>query len=789
MNIVKRRMSLSCFRREQSARSRSVVASGKRRSGKVDKQKEEERRRQEEEEARIRKEQEEAERQEKERLEVEERERLEAKERERRDGELAELSEALQAVRLSTAQAESQQRASAQWERYMRCDGTPDPSEAKEINTFLSLWVESAPRDVATALQQCSTALDLIEELEFVLADTPDGVLNVQTVSRHRHSILQLQEIIARKLDQVTHDLLKCASKDADLETGNLQTVVESPFMTLMLWANLNKNPRFKGYEFADRGAGFELPKPLAACPVAVRILWTRYDHLTHLCATSDLTPATTTTDGVPAGPAADPAERSDARPQTGDATAAPPEKERREEEAAEQEGKEEGEAAVGGGGGGGGGAEEPNAQAEEGAAQIERRKSPMSTSSQADDEKVAGTEEETEITVVETDRAAPPELPVQQHDGTMGSDEVDLRQQLPLGGVLYVDLLELPPQPTFISGWTITQELEEEGGLRSYPYRGGDAATQRGAPSAGDSRGAGEEHEAEGEPRDPPLGVTVAVPPSLVVFEAPQVARWDPQRQRWRTDDVSDVTYDEATRKVAFRLATAGPVCLLADAHVNMPYHGWELRSKGPQRVLFTVMAAFVDVEFEIRPGECRLCELPEEGGESKTLSSLRGVWMSPARLRDTLRRHGLNVFPGAHSDKYVAVNVKDAQAESRAYEQMALLVSNFSFSWSRWNATRGVHQLVMQVREGEEAAGGDAWGLLLVTAERSCRLRMSESAPAFTDELPDGAELHSTLCHALLAARDSTPAEMRAAATAAPALTSTLRQLLASTRVLSYC
>ncbi|XP_032833969.2 dynein axonemal intermediate chain 7 isoform X1 [Petromyzon marinus] len=766
-----------------SARS-SVVASGKRRSGKVDKQKkEEERRRQEEEEARIRKEQEEAERQERERLEVEERERLEAKERERRDGELAELSEALQAVWLSTTQADSQRRASAQWERYMRCDGTPDPSEAKEINTFLSLWAESAPRDVATALRECSTALDLIDELEFVLADTPDRVLNVQTVSRHRHSILQLQEIIASKLDQVTHHLLKCASKDADLETGNLQTVVESSFMTLMLWANVNKNPRFKGYEFADRGVGFELPRPLAACPVAVRILWTRYDHLTT---------ATTTTDAVPAGPAADPAERSDARPRTGDATVAPPEKERREEEGDEQEGKEEGEAAVDDGGGGGG-AEEPSAQAEEGAAQIERRKSPISTSSQADDEKVAGTEEETEeegITVVETDRAAPPELPVQQHGGTMGSDEVDLRQQWPLGGVLYVDLLELPPQPTLISGWTITQELEEEGGLRSYPYRGGDAATQRGAPSAGDSRGAGEEHDTEGEPRDPPLGVTVAVPPSLVVFEAPQVARWDPQRQRWRTDDVSDVTYDEATRKLAFRLATPGPVCLLADAHVNMPYHGWELRSTGPQRVLFTVMAAFVDVEFEIRPGECRLCELPEEGGESNTLSSLRGAWMSPARLRDTLRRHGLNVFPGAHSDKYVAVNVKDAQAESRAYEQMALLVSTFSFSWSRWNATRGAHQLVMQVREGEEAAaGGAAWGLLLVTAERSCRLRMPESAPAFTDELPDGAELHSTLCHALLAQRESTPTEMRAAATAAPALTSTLRQLLASTRVLSYC
>lgn len=39
---------------------------------------------------------------------------------------------------------------------------------------------------------------------------------------------------------------------------------------------------RFKGYRFEDVALGFELPKPLAVSDIAVRILHTRYDHLSH---------------------------------------------------------------------------------------------------------------------------------------------------------------------------------------------------------------------------------------------------------------------------------------------------------------------------------------------------------------------------------------------------------------------------------------------------------------------------------------------------------------------------
>lgn len=108
------------------------------------------------------------------------------------------------------------------------------------------------------------------------------------------------------------------ANESIDSETGNMQTVVKDKNVTVCLWANFRRNPRwvrekmtimelqtneglqalieishwwfrFKGFHFEEAGMGFELPKQLAVSDVAVRILHTRYDLLSLLVRVAHL--------------------------------------------------------------------------------------------------------------------------------------------------------------------------------------------------------------------------------------------------------------------------------------------------------------------------------------------------------------------------------------------------------------------------------------------------------------------------------------------------------------------
>lgn len=50
---------------------------------------------------------------------------------------------------------------SLKWERYMRCDGSPDPSVQPDINTYISLWREDSENQIQKVLEECALTLEV----------------------------------------------------------------------------------------------------------------------------------------------------------------------------------------------------------------------------------------------------------------------------------------------------------------------------------------------------------------------------------------------------------------------------------------------------------------------------------------------------------------------------------------------------------------------------------------------------------------------------------------------------
>ncbi|XP_072621832.1 dynein axonemal intermediate chain 7 isoform X3 [Vulpes vulpes] len=245
-------------------------------------QEEEERRQKEEEEARVKYEKEEMERLELERIEKEKWNQLEAKDLERRNEELEELS-LLERCFPEAEKLKQDTRLLSQWKHYIQCDGSPDPSIAPEINTFISLWKEETNETFEEVIAKSKLVLNLIEKLKLILLETPPYYLEDKNIIQYQGSILEMQELLHLTFNIATEILLRQASTLADLDSGNMEKVIQDENVTLYVWANLKKNPRYKSVRFSETQTGFEIPRILATSDIALRLLHTHYDHVTPL--------------------------------------------------------------------------------------------------------------------------------------------------------------------------------------------------------------------------------------------------------------------------------------------------------------------------------------------------------------------------------------------------------------------------------------------------------------------------------------------------------------------------
>ncbi|XP_068134117.1 dynein axonemal intermediate chain 7 isoform X2 [Hyperolius riggenbachi] len=715
-----------------SASSRKKGKSGKAERLRLQKE-EEERRQREEEEARLLAEQIEEARLERERLEREELERLEAKQLERREEELGEYRLLVDEKLEAAARWKKDLRLRAKWDRYMLCDGSPDPTIRQQINTYMSLWSEEKDEDFQSVLNKSNLVLRLIEELEFLLSDTPTEDLPQSEAAQFTYTVQQLQNLLQRKFNEATEHLLKNAAALSDIDTGNMQKVIKNQNVRLCVWANLNKNPRFKGYDFEEEAVSFNLPKPLALSNIAVRILHTRYDHLS--CQSPTYMPHVVESEEGKATNALD-----------ADSSAGewkPTEEEEREAPegvtAMGDETKSEGRKSVLSSMSAREDTENVNETQEKTVSEAEKPATEAETTN--DTEKIANeAETATESHAGDMMEGQSPS-PVLNHlspeDG-LEDDVVDLRQFTCLGGVYFFDVLVLPPQCKQLNGWTMVQLVE--GGLQRQPYpQESTLSTSLGVSL--------QEKDLEGL-SSPPVGISITVPNDVVFFEDPQVARWDPENKNWKTDLIMDKSYNPELRQLSFKMDAFYTFSLIQDAHLNMPYESWELRPSGMNEVSLMISSAFTDIHIEIKDDQCRLATMSDSDAD---LSFLLGKWMTPLALREAMKRAGLNFFPEEDSVRYVSVNKKNEQTQKMAYMEMALLSPSFLFGWSKWNHSCGYEQIIFKVKEQCSSASSEDWSLYMLSTQRAQRLKISESSDTFSRDLYEGSEFHSTLYHML--------------------------------------
>ncbi|KAI3366884.1 hypothetical protein L3Q82_009525, partial [Scortum barcoo] len=648
-------------------------------------QEDEERRLREEEEARLQAEKEEQERLERERKEKE-LERLELKDQERREDELNELRHLLEENHTAVTKWKTNTVEKAKWERYMHYDdGTPDPAVQQDINTYISLWRDDPEVNITTVLKQCCLALQLIEELDSLLRDVSDP----QEALKYQESLVNLQELIHLKHHLTTEEILKRASSNIDTETGNMQTVVKDDNITLCLWANLKRNPRFKGLTFEEAGLGFELPKRLAVSDIAVRILHTRYDHLSLLAKMAHLRIQTPRHRSLTGGEEI-PADVD--KPEQGETKG---EEDVREDDETQQQKVDE---------------EVQSIQEFEGRKSVASRQSNTS-SSQPGEGRGSQIQTQMEALGAEGDLISPS---MQLTTLDSGVQVVDLMQYTALGGVLYYDVFHLPPQAHQVNGWEIRQLLDK--GLQVFPYSVENSNLDDNEVLA-----------------CPPVGVSVTLPDSVIFLERPQVARWDAAGKQWRMDGITDFSYEEAEAKISFKMDSFQAFVLMQETYANLPFQSWELRPLGQDSALFTVNGALMDLSITIQGNQCML-----QSEQKRGLSHLIGKWMSSPALQRAMLNAGINIFVNEYTDKYVSTCGKDPLTEHAVYEQMALFASACAFSWSKWNAKCGAEHLVMQVCEnlGPDPVPKDSWSLYLLGAQRSQKLEITERSEAFSPD-----------------------------------------------------
>lgn len=303
-------------------------------------------------------------------------------------------------------------------------------------------------------------------------------------------------------------------------------------------------------------------------------------------------------------------------------------------------------------------------------------------------------------------------------YDGLMSASDM-----LVMGGVVQLEILDLPPMAQTIKPKLVVQKLTAlatKVGVQHFPL-GADFSSKVPLEKAATSPALNQY-----------LRVRVRIPEGIIVSaEDLRVAWWDPSRQSWIDGTTSQVEFN-AAREVGFNATRSGILAVVQPRNLDLRYAEWALDAIGEPNEVETARCRFTLVTPRFRlivnvnsNGECRLVAPTDEAD----LRELLDIPFTPGRLIGALRGAGIHVAPQHSLDDKYSSAVKAVGLENKLCTEIASLAASFDFRNCHADLlARNSDRIAILVREtvafvGDYPAGDPEYKTLLVECDRASR------------------------------------------------------------------
>ena len=382
---------------------------------------------------------------------------------------------------------------------------------------------------------------------------------------------------------------------------------------------------------------------------------------------------------------------------------------------------------------------------------------------------------------------------------------------EVPVGGVLHMDLLEMPPPEKNVKGWKMRQvtDLSKDVGRMLYPP--------------------GSSHDSGASSNAPPLRVKCVVPANVVVPSELKMGWWNVKEGKWMEEGVSDASFDVESRLLSFHTTQLQSIAMIQPRHLDLPAVKWSIRPTGPSRATFKITGSRFELAIGIDGENCTL-----RSPERNEFKHLIGVaFTGPGELFQALKACGINMCPtdedanncSLPSNPGVPILPKDSNLESLVEQDACTLANAFCIAGSLWNQKEGKNSCVFRIQEAEIDEFADAnadanaeekegeWKTVLYTVDskvdeldidvperfptkasmysllsnvKCVLVQGGENEDIFNSQPEPAADTHAYLKNCL--AGKCTPDALDNMSTATPLFTQTVRSILHTCRVFSF-